>query len=329
MKIKYLFALYILISILPACANISQKTVITQTKTVPHEIMPQQQVYFCPRDNCSSIMMQHISSSNNVDCAFFDLNIPELISLLAEKNARIIVDNENEEDLLYNIQNLKFDNSNQYSHNKFCILDNSIIITGSMNPTNNGDKKNNNNLIIFYSQYLAENYNDEFNELWNREFGKGKQVKYPIIYINEKKIENYFCPEDNCKTHIINTLNNAKSSIYFMAFSFTDKDIANKLIEKHNQGIEVKGILEKKRINMKYNVYKQLKQGNINVIPDNNKYTLHHKTFIIDNSTVITGSMNPTKSGNTKNDENVVIIHDKEIAESFIKEFRRLLDEDF
>jgi len=48
---------------------------------------------------------------------------------------------------------------------------------------------------------------------------------------------------------------------------------------------------------------------------------LHHKVFIIDGETVITGSMNPTNAGDELNDENILIIHDRNIASSYIEEF--------
>jgi len=51
---------------------------------------------------------------------------------------------------------------------------------------------------------------------------------------------------------------------------------------------------------------------------------MHHKVFIIDNRTVITGSMNPTGAGDRKNDENILVIHDEDIAEKYIEEFLRL-----
>jgi len=51
---------------------------------------------------------------------------------------------------------------------------------------------------------------------------------------------------------------------------------------------------------------------------------MHHKVWIIDGKTVITGSFNPTKAGNEKNDENLVIIHDKEIAGQYLEEFKRI-----
>ncbi|HDJ96691.1 MAG TPA: phospholipase, partial [Candidatus Aenigmarchaeota archaeon] len=49
------------------------------------------------------------------------------------------------------------------------------------------------------------------------------------------------------------------------------------------------------------------------------------KFFIIDNETVITGSANPTKAGYKRNDENLLIIHNKDLAKIYAKEFEELL----
>jgi len=62
----------------------------------------------------------------------------------------------------------------------------------------------------------------------------------------------------------------------------------------------------------------------MDVKKDSNKYNMHHKVFIIDNETVVTGSYNPTSSGDEKNDENILIIHDKGIAKKFLDEFDRV-----
>jgi phosphatidylserine/phosphatidylglycerophosphate/cardiolipin synthase-like enzyme len=110
-----------------------------------------------------------------------------------------------------------------------------------------------------------------------------------------------------------------------MVFSFTDFDIANKLVEKSKKELDVRGVLESKRVNMQYNQYRNLAPY-IEITKDTNQYTMHHKVFIIDNQTVITGSYNPTKAGNTKNDENILIIHNKNIAEKYLEEFENLFN---
>jgi len=51
---------------------------------------------------------------------------------------------------------------------------------------------------------------------------------------------------------------------------------------------------------------------------------MHHKVFIIDGKTVITGSMNPTGSGNKRNDENMLIIHNEKVVNKFLEEFEDL-----
>ncbi|MBW3016989.1 phospholipase, partial [Candidatus Woesearchaeota archaeon] len=98
------------------------------------------------------------------------------------------------------------------------------------------------------------------------------------------------------------------------------------LIEKHLHGIDVKGIVEKSRIGQEYNQYKNL-ANKVDVITDNSEYTMHNKVFIIDNKTVVTGSFNPTESADTRNDENMLIIHDTEIAAKFIEEFNALFNQ--
>jgi hypothetical protein len=217
---------------------------------------------------------------------------------------------------------LKFarkDNGNQLSHNKFCVIDGKKIFTGSFNPTERDAYFNNNNMLLIESKILASNYEDEFSELWNSTFGKGEKVKNPVIYYNGKKISNYFCPEDSCGDRVADELSKAEHSIYFMTFSFTHEKIGTMLALKFSQNVSIKGVYEKK--NLKDSTYDLLKYQGADVKTDDNPYNLHHKVFIIDNKTVITGSFNPTAGGDYKNDENLVIIDDEEIAKKYLKEF--------
>ena len=133
----------------------------------------------------------------------------------------------------------------------------------------------------------------------------------------------YFCAVDDCTSIVVNELLNAQASIHFMAYSFTDKSIADALIAR-SKHITVMGVIEKQRINQPYNKFNQLIAEGVNVVPDSNQGTMHHKVFIIDEKTVITGSFNPTKAGNEKNDENMLIIRDSEIAAQYLEEFSRV-----
>ena len=108
-----------------------------------------------------------------------------------------------------------------------------------------------------------------------------------------------------------------------MTFSFTHDGIGQTLIDKYNQGARIQGILEKTG-GSEYSEYHTLKNNSMEVKWDEYKYNMHHKVFVIDNKTVITGSFNPTKSGDKSNDENVLIIHDEDLAKKYLEEFERV-----
>ena len=113
----------------------------------------------------------------------------------------------------------------------------------------------------------------------------------------------------------------ANESVYFMTFSFTHGGIATDLAYQFNNGIDVKGIYDNTQAGSKYSTYKLLEHQGVPVIRDKNPKAMHHKVFIIDNKTVVTGSANPSKSGFGKNDENILIIHDPTIAQKYMEEF--------
>ena len=302
------------------------------TKDITKENIPKETnldpiIIFCPQDNCEGNLIALINYSKaSVHCAFYDLKLENLINILASKShdvdVKIVIEADNYKEQIKG-SGIRLDNNRYYMHNKFCIIDNKIVWTGSFNPTTRGAYNNNNNVIVLYSSYFAENYEDEFNELWNSNLTSTAKVKHPIIYLNNKKIENYFCPEDNCAQHIINVINKAKNSIYFMTFSFTNEDIADSILFK-DKNIEIKGIFETTQAGSEYSQYKRLKDFGLEVIKDKNKANMHHKVFIIDNTTVITGSFNPTESGDKRNDENLLIIYDEYIAKKYLQEFEKV-----
>jgi len=275
--------------------------------------------YFCPRDNCEEKLISLVEQSEKIHCALFELNLENLIEKLKEKNATIVVDNNNYNKFEY--ENLYKDNRTALMHNKFCIFDDKIISTGSFNPTINGNTKNNNNLVIINSKILAENYEDEFQSFMNNDFGNDNKVKYPkVILNNEILIENYFCPEDSCEQHVYDIIKKAKNRIYFMTFSFTSDKLGDLIIEK-SKNVSVKGIFENFQANSKYSEYNKMKE--LNVKTDNNPKFLHHKVFIVDDIVVL-GSYNPSSSGDKSNDENILIIYNKAITNEFLEEFEYL-----
>ncbi len=282
--------------------------------------------YFCPQDDCMGILQNLTDASNRVDCAFYDLDLEELIGEFESKGAgvRIVMDhdnyNDNKEKLKGIADEIRVAIPNHQMHNKFCIFDDNIVATGSFNPTIRGNFKNNNNLVVIESHYLAKNYEDEFDELWKGVYSRGKKVRYPEINLDGRTIEDYFCPDD-CSPEIYTKLiDKAEQSVYFMAFSFTRDDIGDALISAGKRGVDIRGVMERSQ-DSQWSEYKRLKDAGIDVRWDTNPANMHHKVFIIDGNVVMTGSANPTGNGIYHNDENIIVLHDRLLADGFMEEF--------
>jgi phosphatidylserine/phosphatidylglycerophosphate/cardiolipin synthase-like enzyme len=284
-------------------------------------------VYFCPADDCIGEMLAWLDAAEeSVHCALFEVGLSELRDKFVELDKRIdvkvITDDryyEEVSDLLF----VRHDNRSGLMHNKFCVLDGKAVWTGSFNPTYRGNYKNNNNVVFWQSVLLADAYEAEFDEMWDGVFGKGARSEVSDFVINGHDVEVYFCPEDWCANKVIYALQDAEHSIDFMTFSFTHDEVGKQILAKADEGVVVRGVFEKSQNNKYTEIYK-LNSSGISVRWDGNGANMHHKVFIIDNSTVITGSFNPSNNGDKRNDENVLIVHDEEVAELYVEEFLRV-----
>lgn len=293
------------------------------------------EAFFCGNDDCPGIVSAQLSKANrSIDCAFYDLDNHEIISALdtsgKDTKTRLILEKGNLKSIPDEVSSLlarteyRNDTNPGYMHNKFCIIDNRIAITGSFNPTDNDAYRNNNNIVVMHSEDAASDFNDEFEEMWSGTFGKGRNVAIPYTRIGNSSIGIFFCPEDRCSERISDEIERAEHTIRFMAFSFTDQMISESIVKMHKRNISVSGIIENNQKNVMGSRYEFLRYHGINVTIDRNKYFMHHKVFIIDDDTVITGSMNPTSSGDSRNDENIIIIHDKNLTRRYLHEYERI-----
>ncbi|MCS7179960.1 MAG: phospholipase D-like domain-containing protein, partial [bacterium] len=138
----------------------------------------------------------------------------------------------------------------------------------------------------------------------------------------EGNIEIWFSPESNCDLLIEREIKNANFLINFATFTFTSKNIAEKLIEKLKNRVEVKGIIENYNI-APYSVFYILLSYGCDIKKSCTSGFIHDKFFIFDKKKVITGSFNPTKSAK-ENVEIICFINDKRIAEIFYREWKSL-----
>ncbi|MCP4141170.1 MAG: DUF1669 domain-containing protein [Chloroflexi bacterium] len=214
-------------------------------------------------------------------------------------------------------------------HNKFVIIDRSELWLGSMNFTIGGGYGDNNNLLRIRSQKLIENYQKEFDEMFvDDHFGPDtvSDTPNPVTFVNGTMIETYFSPDDGVADVIIDLISDADESIYFMAYSFTSDDISEAIQNRGREGVSVAGVMDHSQIasNREYGEYAILREAGFDVREGGHNGLMHHKVFIIDEQIVITGSYNFSRSAEEKNDENIIVIYNTDIAEEYLKEFARV-----
>ena len=277
------------------------------------------------------------TAKSTLDLAVFELDsqiITDSILRAYERGVKVRVvtdDTHRQEDSIKRLEASGIpvidDESKPLMHNKFVVLDNKAVWTGSFNTTDNCSWKNNNNAVKIYSDKLAENYTKEFNEMFvNKQFGRRSpnDTPNPVLEVGGTKIQNYFAAEGDVAKKVAEEIQKAKKSVHFMAFSFTEDGIGQAVIDKFNQGVEVKGVFEKVGSGTQYSEYPKMKEKGIDVKQDGNKYSMHHKVFIIDDTKVITGSYNFSNSADSENDENIVILENAELAKAYEEEFKRI-----
>jgi phosphatidylserine/phosphatidylglycerophosphate/cardiolipin synthase-like enzyme len=203
-------------------------------------------------------------------------------------------------------------------------------LTGSANPTERGFLMNDNNVVKFESEFLAKNYLGEFNTLKSGNFGYNKEssLRYNNLSLRYGKenylVSSYFCPQDDCDLELLKLVDDARDEILFATFAITYDNLSELLVEKVDSGVEVRGLIESRNVNLKGSDYNYLNES-FEFFLDSNKYNMHNKFFVIDERVVVTGSVNPSASGFNYNDENMLVIENEKIAKMYKGYFLNLI----
>lgn len=210
--------------------------------------------------------------------------------------------------------------TNKLMHNKFFIFDNETVLTGSMNISSTGlSDYNSNAVIIINSKEMANLYTAEFEQMLSGKFHelKKKTDFLDRFVLNDSKISVYFSPYDKSITKIIPIIDNAKQYIYIPAFLITHKELADSLIRAKQRKVDVKIIIDANSTSTKNTKHKILRQNNIKLKTENYAGRMHSKSIIIDDKYIIIGSMNFSNSGETRNDENLLVIENSTLAKEY------------
>lgn len=137
-----------------------------------------------------------------------------------------------------------------------------------------------------------------------------------------------FTPGQDCAQDVIDEIDKAKHSVYVQAYSFTSAPIAKALVDAKARGVDIKVILDKGQVkNKRYTIATYLNHAGIPVYVDYKVAIAHNKVIIIDQTTLITGSFNFTTAAQKRNAENLLIITNLWLAESYLSNWEKRKNE--
>lgn len=295
----------------------------------------------CSSDICKEILSNINSATKSIDIAIYGYSrVPKIESALRSAlsrgvKIRLVYDIDSEGKNIYPdtsvIANIISENntdaksiySKNIMHNKFYVFDNRITITGSANLSHTDMSGfNSNSIVVIDSEEVASIYKQEFEQMYNGKFHREKQFfRKNEVKLSGISMKIFFSPQDKTVTNaLLPLINNAKSYIYIPIFVLTEKQIAESLIKAKNRGVDVKIIIDALSASNRHSKHETLRANGVLVKTEAYAGKMHSKSMIIDDEYVVVGSMNFSNSGNNYNDENLVLIKDKNIAK-FYKEF--------
>jgi phosphatidylserine/phosphatidylglycerophosphate/cardiolipin synthase-like enzyme len=237
-------------------------------------------------------------------------------------------------------------------HNKYILRDvaspDAAIFTGSSNYTNDSWGLQDNNLLCLRSQQLASYYAKDFNDLWSRRkiVDSTGYRDAGTLRMNDVPVTIAFTPGDGPMVlkEIVGAIAAARNRLYVASVVLSSGPILAALSEAIDRGLPLAGIYDgpqmdqverqwnatnfgTDKINTWQKVARHLVRKNSIPFDRQNKSQPHnfmHNKLVVADQIVVTGSFNLSNHA-MGNAENVLLIRDAVIADSYAKYIQRLM----
>lgn len=193
------------------------------------------------------------------------------------------------------------------------------LLSGSANFTWTDTHVNLNHVFVFHNTSVCRQYEIEFEQLRQGEFGRNKHGDVPKTYdLSGVPVKVLFAPDHTPELEIMKQMLTGEQEIYFAIFTFSGSSgIDDTMLALAKGGMKIKGVLDPGQAAHKWAAPWWLKHPNIElfipkktgVFTDLRK--LHHKLMVIDERVVVAGSFNYTQPANDYNDENIFVLGSK------------------
>jgi len=184
--------------------------IIVLSITISISFLAKTEVYFSLYDNPQKEIIKNINQAQAfINIAMYTFTDKEiLLSLTNAQNrgvkVRVYLDRSQIEST-YSVSRLlvqkgikvRISSNNYIMHNKFAIIDNRLLLTGSYNWTFAANNKNEENLMIIDDPEVIARYQNQFEKLWfekyslerTRQLFQKAKVNFPLTLLNSSDLE--------------------------------------------------------------------------------------------------------------------------------------------
>jgi phosphatidylserine/phosphatidylglycerophosphate/cardiolipin synthase-like enzyme len=283
-----------------------------------------------PRNTDKGLFKLIDAAKETLNGAFYDIEDSGVVDALIKAKergvrVRLVTDNENQfekedptkpREAIVRLKKAGIpivdDNRSAIMHHKFMVVDRKTVWMGSTNLTSTSLYRHNNNALTLKSPELAGHFETEFKRMFEKRlFGvsvRGELAPPPPVQIGSASVRVFFSPMGGGRAAVLEEVRQAKKSIHFLTFSLTDVEIGATMVEKAQNGVDVRGIFDRWLAGGEYSLFKGFRSRQLPVLRDGNEALMHHKVIIVDRNTLITGSYNYSQNAEKNNNEAFVII---------------------
>ena len=151
-----------------------------------------------------------------------------------------------------------------------------------------------------------------------------KLLKPPEECDQRVQSEAYFSPGNACRHRIRSLFQHARHTADVCVFTITDDEITETIFEAHRRGVRIRIITDNDKSFDTGSDIDRLAAGGVEVRVDDSPHHMHHKFAIFDNNSLLCGSYNWTRSAARNNEENIVVLDDRDLLTRFSSLFEEL-----
>ncbi|AKJ42654.1 Phospholipase D precursor [Pragia fontium] len=134
----------------------------------------------------------------------------------------------------------------------------------------------------------------------------------------------YFSPGETCREKIRSMLSQATKKVDICVFTIADDAITESILSAHQRQVQIRIITDNDKSEDQGSDIDYLQHKGISIVTDNSPYHMHHKFAIFDDTYLLNGSFNWTRSASLHNCENILITDSTELLTRYQQEFIKL-----